>query len=151
MGKFMTAYQKELYNTIEALPEELLNKVVDYVKYLKFSYVTNNAPSELTIESEEDLLKKLDEGIEDIEKGNVCTIKEANSEIEKILTEQVGIINSLEYYPYRYEVINSRYEKYKDIRKLVIDNYVALYGVNEDKKEVNILRILYAGSDWLEK
>ncbi len=70
----MTAHQKELYNTIEALPEELLNKVVDYVKYLEFSYVTSNAPSELIIESEEDLLRKLDEGIEDIEKGNVCTL-----------------------------------------------------------------------------
>ncbi len=83
----MTAYQKELYNTIQALPEELLGKVVDYMKYLEFSYITNNAPSDLIIENEEDLVKKIEEGIEDIEKGNVCTIEEAYSEIEQILAE----------------------------------------------------------------
>lgn len=83
----MTAHQKELYNTIEALPEELLNKVVDYVKYLEFSYITSNAPSELIIESEEDLLRKLDEGIEDDENGNVYSLEEARLEIDKILAE----------------------------------------------------------------
>lgn len=80
----MTAHQKELYNTIEALPEELLSKVVDYVKYLEFSYNTSNAPSELIIESEEDLLKKLDEGIEDDENGNIYSLEEARLEIDKI-------------------------------------------------------------------
>lgn len=83
----MTGYKKELYNTIQALPEELLSKVIDYIKYLEFSYVTNNAPSDLIIENEEDLKKKINEGIEDIEKGNVCTIEEVYSEIEQILEE----------------------------------------------------------------
>lgn len=83
----MTGYQKELYNTIQALPEELLSKVIDYIKYLEFSYITNNAPSDLIIENEEDLVKKINEGIEDIEKGNVCTIEEAYSEIKQILEE----------------------------------------------------------------
>lgn len=83
----MTGYQKELYNTIQALPEELLSKVIDYIKYLEFSYITNNAPSDLIIENEEDLIKKINEGIEDVEKGNVCTIEEAYSEIEQILEE----------------------------------------------------------------
>lgn len=79
--------QKELYNTINALPEELLSKVIDYMKYLEFSYVTNNAPSELIIENEEDLMKKINEGIEDLEKENVCTLEDTYSEIEQILSE----------------------------------------------------------------
>lgn len=83
----MIGHQKELYNTIQALSEELLSKVIDYIKYLEFSYITNNAPSDLIIENEEDLVKKINEGIEDIEKGNVCTIEEAYSEIEQILEE----------------------------------------------------------------
>lgn len=83
----MTGHQKELYNTIQALSEELLSKVIDYIKYLEFSYITNNAPSDLIIENEEDLVKKINEGIEDIEKGDVCTIEEAYSEIEQILEE----------------------------------------------------------------
>ncbi len=83
----MTGHKKELYNTIQALSEELLSKVIDYIKYLEFSYITNNAPSDLIIENEEDLVKKINEGIEDIEKGDVCTIEEAYSEIEQILEE----------------------------------------------------------------
>ncbi len=83
----MTAFKKELYNTINALPEELLSKVIDYMKYLEFSYVTNNAPSELIIENEEDLNEKLNEGIEDLKNGKVCTLEDAYSEIEQILSE----------------------------------------------------------------
>lgn len=83
----MTAFKKELYNTINALPEELLSKVIDYMKYLEFSYVTNNAPSELIIENEEDLNEKLNEGIEDLNNGKVCTLEDAYSEIEQILSE----------------------------------------------------------------
>ena len=83
----MTAFKKELYNTINALPEELLSKVIDYMKYLEFSYVTNNAPSELIIENEEDLNEKINEGIEDLKNGKVCTLEDAYSEIEQILSE----------------------------------------------------------------
>lgn len=83
----MTAFKKELYKTINALPEELLSKVIDYMKYLEFSYVTNNAPSELIIENEEDLNEKLNEGIEDLKNGKVCTLEDAYSEIEQILSE----------------------------------------------------------------
>lgn len=83
----MTAFKKELYNAINALPEELLSKVIDYMKYLEFSYVTNNAPSELIIENEEDLNEKLNEGIEDLKNGKVCTLEDAYSEIEQILSE----------------------------------------------------------------
>lgn len=83
----MTAFKKELYNTINALPEELLSKVIDYMKYLEFLYVTNNAPSELIIENEEDLNEKLNEGIEDLKNGKVCTLEDAYSEIEQILSE----------------------------------------------------------------
>ena len=55
----MTIKQKELYNVIESLPEELSNKVVNYIEYLKFSYMTNNAPDELIIKDDKDLLNKL--------------------------------------------------------------------------------------------
>lgn len=47
----MTIKQKELYNVIESLPEELSNKVVDYIEYLKFSYMTK-APNDLIIKDE---------------------------------------------------------------------------------------------------
>ena len=54
----MTTKQKELYDVIESLPEELSTKVIDYIEYLKFSYMTK-APEDLIIKDDKDLLKKL--------------------------------------------------------------------------------------------
>ena len=38
----MTVKKQELYNIIDALPDELLTKVIDYIEYLKFTEVTAN-------------------------------------------------------------------------------------------------------------
>lgn len=46
-----------------------------------------DAPSDLIIKDMDDLIKKLDEGIEDDENGNVYTLEEAYSEINKILEQ----------------------------------------------------------------
>lgn len=83
----MTVKKQELYNIIETLPEELSNKVIDYIDYLKFTSVTDNAPSNLIIKDKKDLRKKLEEGIKDSESGKVCSIDEAFLEVEKILAE----------------------------------------------------------------
>ena len=53
----MTMKQKELYSVIESLPEELSNKVIDYIEYLKLSYMTK-APDDLIIKDDKDLLEK---------------------------------------------------------------------------------------------
>ena len=81
----MTMEQKNLYNVIINLPDELSDKVIEYIDYLKFSYVTNNAPESVTIKSKEDLVNKLEEGISDTESGKVCSLDEAFSKIEKML------------------------------------------------------------------
>ncbi len=78
----MTMKQKELYNVIENLPEELSNKVIDYIEYLKFSYLTNNAPESLIAKDDKDLLKKLKKGMEDTDNGKVCSVEE----VQEILT-----------------------------------------------------------------
>lgn len=80
----MTMKQKELYNVIESLPEELSNKVVDYIEYLKFSYMTE-APDDLIIKDDKDLLKKLKKGMEDTDNGKVCSVEEAYEEVKGIL------------------------------------------------------------------
>lgn len=46
-----------------------------------------DAPSDLIIKDMDDLMKKLDEGIEDDENGNVYNLEEAYSEINKILEQ----------------------------------------------------------------
>ena len=42
-------------------------------------------PKELVIENEEDFISKVEEGIQDVKRGNVYSIDEAFSEIEKCL------------------------------------------------------------------
>ena len=83
----MTIKKQELYNIIETLPEELSNKVIEYIEYLKYTDVVNNGPKDLIIKDKNDLRKKLEEGIKDTNKGKVCSVDEAFSEIETILAQ----------------------------------------------------------------
>lgn len=57
-------------------------------------------------------------------------------------------INALENFPYKFEVIKSKVIKQNNIRKLIINNYIVLYKIIDQKKEVIILRILYDSMDW---
>lgn len=75
----MSIQKQELYNLIENLPEELSNKVIDYVEYLKFLYITSKSSSELIIKDNKDLIEKLVEGITDTDTGRVCSIEDAFS------------------------------------------------------------------------
>ena len=81
----MTVKKQELYNIIDTLPEELSSKVIDYIEYLKFTAVTNQAPESVIVKDEDDLIEKLKEGIEATENGEVCSLEEAFNENEKIL------------------------------------------------------------------
>ena len=51
----MTAKNKELYNIIETLPEELSNKVLEYIDYLKYTEIINKVPEHLVIKNKKDL------------------------------------------------------------------------------------------------
>lgn len=83
----MTARKQELYNVIETLPEELSNKVMEYIEYLKYSMITSNAPKNLIVKDKKDLREKLEEGIRDTESGRVCSLDEAFLEIDSILAK----------------------------------------------------------------
>ena len=50
----MTAKNEELYNIIETLPEELSNKVLEYIDYLKYSEIMNTAPESVIIKNKKD-------------------------------------------------------------------------------------------------
>ncbi len=80
----MSAEKQELLKSIETLPEELALQVLDYIEYLKFNSVINNAPQDLIIKDKEDLKKKLKAGIESTEKGEVYSLEEVFEEVQKI-------------------------------------------------------------------
>ena len=55
----MSIEKQKLYNEIETLPEELTNQVINFVEYLKLSYIDKEAPDSITIKSKKDLKEKL--------------------------------------------------------------------------------------------
>lgn len=83
----MTISQRELVTMIETLPEELSNKVIDYIDYLKFASLTDIAPEHLIVKSKQDLRKKLEVGIKDSDSGNTFSSEEVFSEIDALLAE----------------------------------------------------------------
>lgn len=83
----MSEKQREIYDMIIELPEELYGKILDYLDYLKFTTIVDKAPEELIIKDKEDLINKLAEGIKDTDAGNVVSLEEAIAEIEQTLAE----------------------------------------------------------------
>lgn len=83
----MTAKNKELYNIIETLPEELSNKVLEYIEYLKYSEIINTAPESVIIKDKKDLIQKIKNGMSDIRNGKVCSVEDAFSEIENAIIQ----------------------------------------------------------------
>ena len=80
----MSNEKQKLYNEIETLPEELTNQVLNYIEYLKFSYIDNEAPDSVTIKSKKDLKNKLQKGLNDIKENKVYSLDETFSKIDNI-------------------------------------------------------------------
>ena len=83
----MSTEKQKLCNIVEALPDDLSSKVIDYIEYLKFTSIIEQAPEELIIKDKDDLRRKLEEGIKDSENGRVCSIDEAFEKIEQKLVD----------------------------------------------------------------
>lgn len=47
----MSIEKQKLYNEIETLPEELTNQVINFIEYLKLSYLDVEAPDNVMIKS----------------------------------------------------------------------------------------------------
>ena len=57
----------------------------------------------------------------------------------------------MEYSPQKFAVIDDSSVKDLNFRKLIIKNYTAFYRVNEENKIVNVERILYGASNWINE
>ena len=60
-------------------------------------------------------------------------------------------LKNLEHLPQKYAVIDEKSIKDLNVRRLIIKNYIAFYRINENKKIVNVDRILYEASNWKNK
>ena len=80
----MSIEKQKLFNEIETLPEELTSQVINFIEYLKLSYIDTEAPDSVTIKSKKDLKEKLQKGLDDINAGRVYSLDEVFAEIDKI-------------------------------------------------------------------
>ena len=65
----------------------------------------------------------------------------------KIIKEE---IMSLSYFPERNAIITDKSLINLQIRKTIVKNYIIFYKVNEESSIVNIERILYGASNWID-
>lgn len=80
----MSIEKQRLYNEIDTLPEELTNQVINFIEYLKISYLDSEAPDEIMVKSKKDLKQKLQKGIEDVNANRVYSIEEVFNKINNI-------------------------------------------------------------------
>ena len=80
----MSIEKQKLYNEIETLPEELINQVINFIEYLKLSYLDAEAPDSVTIKNKKDLKEKLQKGLNDIKTNKVYSLDEVFTKIDTI-------------------------------------------------------------------
>ncbi len=60
------------------------NQVVNFIEYLKLSYIDTDAPENVTIKSKKDLKEKLQRGLDDIKSNKVYSLDDVFAKIENI-------------------------------------------------------------------
>ena len=80
----MSVEKQKLCNEIQTLPEELINQVINFVEYLKLSYLDTEAPDSVTIKSKKDLKEKLQKGLDDIKENRVYSLDEVFAIIDNM-------------------------------------------------------------------
>lgn len=80
----MSIDKQKLYSEIETLPEELTSQVINYIEYLKLSYIDTEAPESVKVKSKKDLKEKLQKGLDDINENKLYSLDELFTKIENI-------------------------------------------------------------------
>ncbi len=58
-------------------------------------------------------------------------------------------LDNVRHFPKSMPKISNRVVQNKNIRKLVVDNYVVFYNVNEKQKSIEVVRVLYGMMNWV--
>lgn len=69
---------------------------------------------------------------------------------DRLAEEMVSAAEGLAEMPYKYPVYVSVRPLKHEYRKLVVQNYIMFYQVDEDRKLVTIARVIYAGRDQIK-
>lgn len=80
----MSMGKQKLYKEIDALPEELTNQVINFIEYLKLSYLDSESPESIEIKSKKDLKEKLQKGLDDIKLNKTYSLDEVFHKIDNL-------------------------------------------------------------------
>lgn len=75
----------------------------------------------------------------------------AEKAAERIMNKIEEFTSNLVYAPRIYAEIDKYKGTKKIYRRIVIDNYVLLYTIDEDKRKVYVAHMYYGGSDYINK
>ena len=80
----MSIEKQKLYKEIDTLPEELAKQVIDFIEYLKLSYIDKEAPDNVILKSKKDLKEKLQKGLNDINANEMYSLDEIFEKLDII-------------------------------------------------------------------
>ena len=80
----MSMEKQKLYKEIDTLPEELTNQVINFIEYLKLSYIDSESPESIAIKSKKDLKEKLQQGLDDIKLNKTYSLDEVFHKIDNL-------------------------------------------------------------------
>ena len=72
----------------------------------------------------------------------------AESSALKLIDNIENSIMKISHFPFSCNLVLDEPLKSKGYRKLIVDNYIVFYLVNEEKKQVIVMRILYGASNY---
>lgn len=67
---------------------------------------------------------------------------------DHLLDEAEHQINTLSSFPMKHPPVDDKVLSSWGVRFITVGNYLAFYTISEEEKQVNIVRFLYAKSDW---
>lgn len=80
----MSMEKQKLYKEIDTLPEELTNQVINFIEYLKLSYIESEAPESVEIKSKSDLKEKLQKWLDDIKQNRTYSLDEVFQKLDNL-------------------------------------------------------------------
>ena len=94
---------------------------------------------EYSMEAKQDLI--------DIKRYIKYNLQEPNT-AQKLITKIKREIDSLKDNPEMYSIIDDDIIKRFKIRKLIVDNYIVFYRINDEN--IQIVRVMYGRRNWIE-
>ncbi|MCL2654416.1 MAG: type II toxin-antitoxin system RelE/ParE family toxin [Coriobacteriia bacterium] len=67
---------------------------------------------------------------------------------QQLATEILAVTDKLAEFPYSHEAHSSEKPLKQEYRKLIIENYIAFYWVDEHAKQVTVARVLHGRRDY---